>query len=146
MNRMGNKETAAELQPQVAAIRELNTQEPLATQLDVIWRTPKRYHLMSMFASDASREQILKYYSHELEKDGWENEEMSEFHQYDTNELLSQTYTWSKNGYNFEIIFDLVDGGTKETYTEDGKLQYYINVVPESMKQQLSEEGEDSYD
>ena len=34
--------------------------------------------------------------------------------------------------YKFEIIFDLEDLGTKENYTEDGRLEYYINVKPVS--------------
>lgn len=51
MDSIGIKETAAELQPQVVAIHELNTQESLDKQLDVIWRTPQRYHLMRQFAS-----------------------------------------------------------------------------------------------
>ena len=46
--------------------------------------------------------------------------------------LLSQTYTWAKGKYKFEIIFDLEDLGTKENYTEDGRLEYYINVKPVS--------------
>lgn len=70
MNGIGIKETAAELQPQVVAIHELNTQESLDKQLDVIWRTPQRYHLMRQFASYADRETILTYYGIELEKMG----------------------------------------------------------------------------
>ena len=130
MDSVGIKETAAELQPQVVAIHELNTQESLDKQLDVIWRTPQRYHLMRQFASYADRETILTYYGIELEKDGWKNEGMSEYHRHDTNVLMSQTYTWSKNGYILEITFNLENYGTKEKYTEDGRLKYYINVEP----------------
>lgn len=59
MDGIGSKETAAELQPQVVAIHELNTQESLDKQLDVIWRTPKNYRLRKQFASYASRTDIL---------------------------------------------------------------------------------------
>ena len=130
MDSIGIKETAAELQPQVVAIHELNTQESLDKQLDVIWRTPQNYHLMKQFASYANRDNILEYYSKQLEKDGWKNEGMSEYHRHDTNVLMSQTYTWSKNGYILEITFNLENYGTKEKYTEDGRLKYYINVEP----------------
>ena len=130
MDSIGTQETAAELQPQVVAIHELNTQKSLDTQLDVIWRTPKNYHLMKQFASYANRDNILEYYSKQLENDGWQTEGMSEYHRHDTNVLMSQTYTWSKNGYILEITFNLDDYGTKEKYTEDGKLKYYINVEP----------------
>lgn len=130
MDSIGIKETAAELQPQVVAIHELNTQESLDKQLDVIWRTPQNYHLMKQFASYANRDNILEYYSRQLEKDGWKNEGMSEYHRHDTNVLMSQTYTWSKNGYILEITFNLENYGTKEKYTEDGRLKYYINVEP----------------
>lgn len=136
MDSIGIKETAAELQPQVVAIHELNTQESLDKQLDVIWRTPQRYHLMRQFASYADRETILTYYGIELEKNGWKSEGMSEFYGYENGykdkALLSQTYTWAKGKYKFEIIFDLEDLGTKENYTEDGRLEYYINVKPVS--------------
>lgn len=59
---------------------------------------------------------------------------MSEFYGYENGYkvLLSQTYTWAKGKYKFEIIFDLEDLGTKENYTEDGRLEYYINVKPVS--------------
>lgn len=130
MDSIGIKETAAELQPQVVAIHELNTQESLDKQLDVIWRTPKKYRLSKQFASYASRTDILNYYSKQLEKDGWKNEGMSEYHRHDTNVLMAQTYTWSKNGYILEITFNLENYGTKEKYTEDGRLKYYINVEP----------------
>lgn len=132
MDGIGIKETAAELQPQVVAIHELNTQESLDKQLDVIWRTPKNYRLRKQFASYASRTDILNYYRKQLEKDGWKNEGMSEYHRHDTNVLMSQIYTWSKNGYILEITFNLENYGTKEKYTEDGRLKYYINVEPVS--------------
>lgn len=35
-----------------------------------------------------------------------------------------------KNGYILEITFNLENYGTKEKYTEDGRLKYYINVEP----------------
>ena len=132
MDSIGIKETAAELQPQVVAIHELNTQESLDKQLDVIWRTPKNYRLSKQFASYANRTDILNYYSKQLEKGGWKNEGMSEYHRHDTNVLMSQTCTWSKNGYILEITFNLENYGTKEKYTEDGRLKYYINVEPVS--------------
>lgn len=136
MDSIGIKETAAELQPQVVAIHELNTQESLDKQLDVIWRTPQNYHLMKQLASYANRDNILEYYSKQLEKNGWKSEGMSEFYGYENGYkdkvLLSQTYTWAKGKYKFEIIFDLEDLGTKENYTEDGRLEYYINVKPVS--------------
>lgn len=130
MDNIGTKEILAELQPQVAAIYELDTNETLDKQLHAIWRTPKNYRLRKQFASYANRDDILEYYSRQLENDGWKNEGMSEYHRHDTNVLMSQTYTWSKNGYILEITFNLDDNGTKEKYTEDGKLKYYINVEP----------------
>lgn len=130
MDSIGTREIAAELQPQVAALYELDTNETLDKQLHAIWRTPKNYRLSKQFASYASRTDILNYYSKQLEKDGWKNEGMSEYHRHDTNVLMSQTYTWSKNGYILEITFNLENYGTKEKYTEDGRLKYYINVEP----------------
>lgn len=130
MDSIGIKETVAELQPQVAALYELDTNETLDKQLHAIWRTPKNYRLSKQFASYASRTDILNYYSKQLEKDGWKNEGMSEYHRHDTNVLMSQTYTWSKNGYILEITFNLENYGTKEKHTEDGRLKYYINVEP----------------
>lgn len=129
MDSIGTREIAAELQPQVAALYELDTNETLDKQLHAIWRTPKNYRLSKQFASYASRNDILNYYSKQLEKDGWKNEGMSEYHRHDTNVLMSQTYTWSKNGYILEITFNLENYGTKEKYTEDGRLKYYINYI-----------------
>lgn len=41
MDSIGTREIAAELQPQVAALYELDTNETLDKQLHAIWRTPK---------------------------------------------------------------------------------------------------------
>lgn len=110
MDSIGIREIAAELQPQVAALYELDTNETLDKQLHAIWRTPKNYRLSKQFASYASRTDILNYYS-------------------------KQSYTWSKNGYILEITFNLENYGTKEKYTEDGRLKYYINVEPVSQNE-----------
>lgn len=130
MDSFETREIASELQPQVAAIYELDTNETLDKQLHAIWRTQKNYRLRKQFASYASRTDILNYYSKQLEKDGWKNEGMSNYFRHDTNVLMSQTYMWSKNRYLFEITFNLEDYGAKEKYTKDGRLKYYISVEP----------------
>lgn len=130
MDVLGRRDAAAELQPQVASIYEIDTQEPLDKKLSVIWRTPKTYNLMKQFTSYRNRAEILQYYDTVLQENGWKYESVNEFYAYDTHILISQDYSWIKDGYRFWVIFYWDEQGTIEKVDENGNLMYLIFVEP----------------
>lgn len=130
MDVLGRRDAAAELQPQVASIYEIDTQEPLDKKLSVIWRTPKKYNLMKPFTSHRNRAEILQYYDTVLQENGWKYESVNEFYAYDTHILISQDYSWIKNGCRFIVTFYWDEQGTIEKVDENGRLIYLIFVAP----------------
>lgn len=130
---IGEEKAARELCPQVASIYEMESREPLDKVLRVIWRTPNNYHLMKRLESSESKESILQYYGHGLQKDGWNYDNVTFSLNHSSNILNSVIYRWEKGEYYFEISSLMVDG-TEFERTADGKLIYYINVCPKKLR------------
>lgn len=133
VNDSGREMTSRELCPQVEYIHDMENYESLGKVLNVIWRTPNNYHLMKRFVTTENKDNILRFYGDELQREGWEYRGYINNLNYSTNTLNSITYRWEKTKYCFEITF-MVAKEIQLKQTDDGKLIYYINVLPKKQR------------
>ncbi len=136
INDSGRDRTSRELCPQVKYIHDMENYESLGKVLNVIWRTPNNYHLMKQFVTTENKDSILRFYGDELHREGWEYRGCVNNFNYSTNALNSITYRWEKTEYCFKITF-MVANEIHMKQTDDGKLIYYINVLPQKQRVSL---------